>query len=90
MTVSNFSHTNAEIRALEQEGKQINIKITHMFGVSFGSLVSITQGNILLFQLMVQNDFGDGLKLYYFCTEYYPDNRTIVSPYIINTTAMGG
>ena len=89
MTITSISHTYDEIQSAIQEGKQVLFRSNYGLGISYGSLVSI-QTNIMSFQLMIQANFGDGIKLYYFSIILYSDNRTSVNPFIVNTTSLGG
>lgn len=91
MTVLNFSRTYDEIISALQEGKVIFFKSNYGIGYAFGQLVAqLVIDNILMFQLMIQADLGAGKTLYYFNIALFADNRTVVQPYIINTTALGG
>lgn len=89
MTIPSISHTYDEIQNAIQEGKQVLFQSNCGIGISYGSLVS-TQTNLMCFQLMIQANFGDGSKLYYFSIILYSDNHTSVFPFIVNTTALGG
>lgn len=91
MTVLNFSHAYGEIISALQEGKAIFFKSNYGIGYAFGQLVAqLVIDNTLMFQLMIQADLGAGKTLYYFNIALFSDNRTVVQPYIINTTALGG
>jgi hypothetical protein len=91
LTASNPSHTYTEILELIAEGKNILAKGTYAMGNLFGSLVAYNSlQNCLVFQLMVQNNFGDGLKLYYFNLTLWSNNTIGTTVHIVNTTSMGG
>ena len=91
LSASNFSHTYAEIVALLTENKNILAKGNFGLGYCFGQLVAYnTLQNILLFQIMLQFNFGDGVKLYYFSLVLAANNSIGVNPYIANTTSMMG
>lgn len=88
MQVSNISHTYEEICTLAQEKKYVAIKC-NVLGVAvvYGPLVIINESsNMAIFQVMMQTDFGDGLKLYYFSVITRLNGSTSINPYIINTT----
>lgn len=89
MTIQSISHTYDEIQSAIQEGKQVLFQSNYGLGISYGSLV-LTQTNMMGFQLMIQANFGDGTKLYYFSIILHSDNHTLVYPFIVNTTALGG
>ena len=91
ISASNFSHTYDEIVALLSENKNILAKGNFGFGYCFGQLVAFNAAqSVLLFQIMLQFNFGDGTKLYYFSLILTANNSITVNPYIVNLTSMGG
>lgn len=91
LSASNFSHTYEEIVALLAENKNILAKGNFGLGYCFGQLVAYNAlQNVLLFQIMLQVNFGDGVKLYYFSLMLAANNSISVNPYIVNTTSMMG
>jgi hypothetical protein len=91
LSASNFSHTYEEIVTLLTENKNILAKGNFGLGYCFGQLVAYNAlQNVLLFQIMLQFNFGDGVKLYYFSLVLVSNNSITVNPYIVNTTSMLG
>lgn len=91
MSVSSISHTHAQIKELINNGKTVvfraNAGVAYVFGsLVFHNLVTDRIG----FQLMIQEDFGQGYMLYYFNVVVYHDDRINVTPYVVNLTGMGG
>lgn len=91
MSVTSMSHTHAQIKELINNGKTVvmraNAGIAYVFGsIVFHNLMTDRIG----FQLMIQEDFGQGYMLYYFNLVVYPDDRINVIPYVVNLTGMGG
>ena len=90
MSISYLSHTYQEMVDLIGQGKAIKCRVNPGIGIAFGDVVFYNVAErFLLAQVMVQNNFGDGLKLYYFSV-IVTEDRYWLTPYIINTTAMGG
>ncbi len=91
ISASNFSHTYDEIVALLAENKNILAKGDFGLGYCFGQLVAYNSAqSVLLFQIMLQFNFGNGTELYYFSLKLHSDNSITVNPYIVNTTSMMG
>ena len=91
MRVASMSHTYAEIKAMLEAKKMIFVETYYGFGYAYGQITSDNlQNNNLFFQVMLQNDFGDGTKLYYLAVRVSSSDNITLTPYIINTTAMGG
>ena len=91
MTVVSMSHNYAEIKAMLAEKKIVFVEATHGFGYAYGQISADNmKTNRLYFQVMVQNDFGDGVKLYYFTVRVNSSDNITLTPYIVNTTEMGG
>lgn len=91
LQASNFSHTYDEIVTLLNLGKALKVKANFGAGYLYGDVVAHnTSQEIVFAQVMVQNDFGAGLNLYYYTVEIVSDGRIIVKPYIVNTTSIGG
>ena len=91
MSITSMSHTHAQIKEFINNGKTVffraNAGITYTFGsLVFHNLVTDRIG----FQLMIQEDFGQGYMLYYFNVIVYPDDSINVTPYVVNLTGMGG
>lgn len=91
MSITSMSHTHAQIKEFINNGKTVffraNAGITYTFGsLVFHNLVTDRIG----FQLMIQEDFGQGYMLYYFNVVVYPDDSINVTPYVVNLTGMGG
>ena len=91
MSVTSMSHTHAQIKELINNGKTVVIRANAGIGYVFGSLVfhNLVTDRIG-FQLMIQEDFGQGYMLYYFNMVVYPDGRINLTPYVVNLTGMGG
>lgn len=91
MRVVSMSHTYAEIKAILEAKKMVFVETYYGFGYAYGQITSDNlQYNSLFFQVMLQNDFGDGMKLYYLTVRVSSSDNITLTPYIINTTAMGG
>jgi hypothetical protein len=91
MSVVSMSHTYAEIKAMLEAKKMVFVETNYGLGYAYGQITSDNlQYNNLFFQVMLQNDFGDGMKLYYLAVKVSSSDDITLTPYIINTTAIGG
>ena len=93
MSVSNFSHTYQEICEMEQAHKVISIKCdVNGLNQVYGTLTSVNYDlELVLFQVIAQYDLlGNGIQLFYFALEMLPNGRTVLKPYIVNTTSVFG
>lgn len=91
MSISNMSHTHAQIKELINNGKTVVFRSNAGVAYTFGSLVFYNLDTDRIgFQIMIQDDFGQGYMLYYFNVVVYSDDRINVTPYVVNLIGMGG
>lgn len=91
MVASDFSHTYEEICELSDQKKLVKLSVDYNSGIANGDLSAVNkeQGSAY-FQLMVQANLGSGLMLVYFNVQLKSNGSSIVDPYIVNTTGLGG
>lgn len=91
MTVVSMSHNYAEIKAMLAEKKMVFVETNYGYGYAYGQISADNMKvNRLYFQVMLQSDFDDGVKLYYFTVRVDSSDNITLIPYIVNTTEMGG
>jgi hypothetical protein len=91
MTVNNMSHTHAEIVEFINQGKKIEFRVSAAGSYAYGTLCFYNpMEDRPCFYAMFQENLGYGLMLYYFNVHIYADNSVAVTPYVVNTTGMGG
>lgn len=91
MTINNMSHTHAQIVELINQGKKLEFRASAAGSYAYGTLCFYNpMADRPCFYAMFQENLGYGLMLYYFNVHIYADNSVTVTPYVINTTGMGG
>lgn len=91
MTVVSVSHNYAEIKAMLAEKKMVFVETNYGFGYAYGQIsVNNMETNRLYFQVILQDYFGDGVKLYYFTVRIDSSDNITLRSYILNITEIGG
>lgn len=92
MSVTSISKTHAEIYSALQNGEQLLVRADFGFSFGYGSVASLGKSSSdIWFQLMIPTTALTGtMALYYFTVVLSPNNRTVVYPFIVNTTSIGG
>lgn len=90
LQVSAMSHTYAELLELINAGKMVKSLVDYTAGVCYGDLAVYNRYQALIvFQVMLQGDFGFGNALHYLNVSINPDNFIKVTPYIVETMDLG-